>query len=45
MQTLHELDVNILLSDYVTADSRIQLWRSVPDRVARAILGVTTVAV
>jgi len=32
---LHELDVNILLSGYLTADSRIQLWRSVPDRVAR----------
>ena len=32
---LHELDVNILISDYVTAGSRIQLWRSVPDRVAR----------
>ena len=31
----HELDVAILLSDYVTADSRIQLWRSVGDRVAR----------
>jgi uncharacterized membrane protein (UPF0182 family) len=32
---LHELDVNILISDYVTAGSRIQLWRSVPDRIAR----------
>jgi uncharacterized protein len=32
---LHELDVNILLSDYITAESRIQLWRSVSNRVAR----------
>lgn len=32
---LHELDLNILLSDYITADSRIQLWRSVQERIAR----------
>jgi uncharacterized membrane protein (UPF0182 family) len=32
---LHEFDVNILLSDYITAGSRIQLWRSVRDRITR----------
>lgn len=31
----HEFDLRILLSDYVAADSRIQFWRSVKDRVAR----------
>jgi uncharacterized membrane protein (UPF0182 family) len=32
---LHKLDLNIVLSGYLTADSRIQFWRSVQDRVAR----------
>ena len=32
---LHELDLNILLTDYITAESRIQFWRSIHERVAR----------
>ena len=33
--SLHQLDVNILISAYVTPESRIQLWRQIQDRVHR----------
>jgi len=33
--SLHQLDVNILISGYVTPESRIQLWRQIQDRVHR----------
>lgn len=28
-------DINILLSDYITSDSRLQIWRSVEERIKR----------
>ncbi|MDP6602681.1 MAG: UPF0182 family protein [Rhodospirillales bacterium] len=31
----HQFDVRILLTSYITADSRIQFWRDVQDRVRR----------
>jgi hypothetical protein len=31
----HQLDVNILITSYVTPESRIQLWREIQDRVER----------
>ena len=31
----NRLDVNILISSYITPDSRIQIWRSIQDRVAK----------
>ena len=31
--SLHQFDVNILISSYVTPASRIQLWRQIQDRV------------
>ena len=31
----NRLDLNILISSYVTPESRIQFWREVPDRVRR----------
>ena len=30
---LHELDVNILITSYVTPDSRLQLWRGMDERI------------
>jgi uncharacterized membrane protein (UPF0182 family) len=32
---LHRFDVRILLTSYITSDSRIQLWRSVQERIRR----------
>jgi uncharacterized membrane protein (UPF0182 family) len=32
---LHQFDVSIVLTSYITPDSRIQLWRSVQDRIRR----------
>ncbi len=31
----NRLDVNLLISSYITPDSRIQIWRSVQERVAK----------
>jgi hypothetical protein len=31
----HQFDVSILLTSYITPESRIQLWRSVQDRIRR----------
>jgi uncharacterized protein len=31
----HELDINLLISDYLHADSRIQLWRQIQARIAK----------
>jgi uncharacterized membrane protein (UPF0182 family) len=33
--SLHQFDVNILISAYLTPGSRIQLWRQIQDRVLR----------
>ena len=32
---LHQFDINILLTSYITPESRILLWRSVQDRIRR----------
>jgi uncharacterized membrane protein (UPF0182 family) len=31
----HEFDINLLISDYLRADSRIQLWRQIQDRIGK----------
>jgi uncharacterized membrane protein (UPF0182 family) len=31
----HELDLNLLISDYLRADSRIQLWRQIQARIGK----------
>ncbi len=31
----HELDINLLISDYLHPDSRIQLWRQIQARIAK----------
>jgi uncharacterized protein len=31
----HELDINLLISDYLHADSRIQLWRQIQARISK----------
>jgi uncharacterized membrane protein (UPF0182 family) len=31
----HEFDINLLISDYLHPDSRIQLWRQIQDRIGK----------
>jgi len=31
----HELDINLLISDYLRSDSRIQLWRQIQARISK----------
>ncbi len=33
----HELDINLLISDYLHPDSRIQIWRQIQDRIGKIV--------